>query len=109
MANWIAGHTDRFSAIVSHAGLWALDQMFATTDLPSFWRRHFGDPLAQPGRYLENSPNLHVAAIRTPMLVIHGDKDYRSRSARHCACGPTWRAGPRMPSSSTSRTRTTGS
>ncbi len=77
MANWIAGHTDRFSAIVSHAGLWALDQMFATTDLPSYWRRQFGDPLTQPGRYLENSPNLHVAAIRTPMLVIHGDKDYR--------------------------------
>ena len=77
MANWMAGHTDRFSAIVSHAGLWALDQMFATTDLPSYWRRQFGDPLTQPGRYLENSPNLHVAAIRTPMLVIHGDKDYR--------------------------------
>ena len=77
MANWIAGHTDRFSAIVSHAGLWALDQMFATTDLPSFWRRHFGDPLTQPARYRENSPNLHVASISTPMLVIHGDKDYR--------------------------------
>jgi dipeptidyl aminopeptidase/acylaminoacyl peptidase len=77
MANWIAGHTDRFSAIVSHAGLWALDQMFATTDLPSYWRRHFGDPLEQPGRYLANSPNLHVDAVSTPMLVIHGDKDYR--------------------------------
>ncbi|MGD0687273.1 MAG: prolyl oligopeptidase family serine peptidase [Streptosporangiaceae bacterium] len=77
MANWIAGHTGRFSAIVSHAGLWALDQMFATTDLPSFWRRQFGDPAAQPGRYLANSPNLHLASIRTPMLVIHGDKDYR--------------------------------
>jgi len=24
-----------------------------------------------------NSPHRHVAAIRTPMLVIHGDKDYR--------------------------------
>ena len=26
MANWIAGHTDRFRAIVTHASLWALDQ-----------------------------------------------------------------------------------
>jgi dipeptidyl aminopeptidase/acylaminoacyl peptidase len=77
MANWIAGHTDRFSAIVSHAGLWALDQMFATTDLPSFWRKQFGDPLTQPARYLENSPNLQASQISTPMLVIHGDKDYR--------------------------------
>ena len=33
MANWVAGHTDRFAAIVTHASLWALDQ-FGTTDCP---------------------------------------------------------------------------
>jgi dipeptidyl aminopeptidase/acylaminoacyl peptidase len=77
MANWIAGHTDRFQAIVSHAGLWALDQMFGTTDGPPFWRRHFGDPRSQPERYLASSPHLHADKIVTPMLVIHGDKDYR--------------------------------
>jgi dipeptidyl aminopeptidase/acylaminoacyl peptidase len=77
MANWMAGHTDRFKAIVSHAGLWALDQMFGTTDGPPFWRRHFGDPRSEPGRYLASSPHLHADEIVTPMLVIHGDKDYR--------------------------------
>ena len=77
MANWIAGHTDRFTAIVSHAGLWALDQMLATTDWPAYWRRTFGDPLTQPERYLAGSPHRHAADIRTPMLIIHGDKDYR--------------------------------
>jgi dipeptidyl aminopeptidase/acylaminoacyl peptidase len=77
MANWIAGHTGRFRAIVSHAGLWALDQMFGTTDVPAYWRRHFGDPLTRPERYLANSPHHHLDAITTPMLVIHGDKDYR--------------------------------
>jgi dipeptidyl aminopeptidase/acylaminoacyl peptidase len=77
MANWIAGHTDRFKAIVSHAGLWALDQMFGTTDGPPYWRRHFGDPRSQPERYLASSPHLHVDKIVTPMLLIHGDKDYR--------------------------------
>jgi dipeptidyl aminopeptidase/acylaminoacyl peptidase len=77
MANWIAGHTDRFRAIVSHAGLWALDQMFGTTDLPAYWRRIFGDPATRPERYLANSPNLEMAQIRTPMLVIHGARDYR--------------------------------
>jgi len=77
MANWMAGHTDRFRAIVSHAGLWFLDQMFGTTDLPAYWRRMFGDPATQPERYLTNSPHLHLDQIRTPMLVIHGDKDYR--------------------------------
>ena len=77
MANWIAGHTSRFAAIVSHAGLWDLDQMFGTTDLPSYWRRIFGDPVARPERYLANSPHRHAGQISTPLLVIHGDKDYR--------------------------------
>ena len=77
MANWIAGHTSRFRAIVSHASVWALDQMFGTTDAPAEWRRHFGSPLTQPERYAANSPHLHAASIVTPMLVIHGDKDYR--------------------------------
>jgi len=77
MANWMAGHTDRFKAIVSHAGLWTLDQMFGTTDHPMFWRRQFGDPLTNPEMYEKNSPHRHIARIRTPMLVIHGDKDYR--------------------------------
>jgi dipeptidyl aminopeptidase/acylaminoacyl peptidase len=77
MANWIAGHTDRFDAIVSHAGLWVLDQMFGTTDMPMYWRPQFGDPMTSPQMYERNSPHRHLDAIRTPMLVIHGDKDYR--------------------------------
>jgi dipeptidyl aminopeptidase/acylaminoacyl peptidase len=77
MANWMAGHTDRFKAIVSHAGLWVLDQMFGTTDHPMFWRPQFGDPLTQPEMYEANSPHRHIERIRTPMLVIHGNKDYR--------------------------------
>jgi dipeptidyl aminopeptidase/acylaminoacyl peptidase len=73
MANWIAGHTDRFKAIVSHASLWAMDQMMATTDAPMSFLPEFADPDA----LLANSPHQHVAAITTPMLVIHGDHDYR--------------------------------
>ncbi|MGN6791561.1 MAG: S9 family peptidase [Streptosporangiaceae bacterium] len=77
MANWIAGHTTSFRAIVSHAGLWALDQMFGTTDGPAFWRRIFGHPAMEPERYLASSPHLHADAIATPVLIIHGDRDYR--------------------------------
>ena len=77
MANWIAGHTGRFRAIVAHASPWALDQMFGTTDEPAYWRRIFGDPVTGPGRYTDHSPNRHVGQISTPILVIHGDKDYR--------------------------------
>nr|WP_314145368.1 prolyl oligopeptidase family serine peptidase [uncultured Rhodococcus sp.] len=72
MANWIAGHTDRFDAIVTHASLWALDQFGPTTDAPYYWAREMSPEMA-----VENSPHLFVADIATPMLVIHGDKDYR--------------------------------
>lgn len=77
MANWVATQTDRFRAIVTHASLWHLDQFAGTTDAPSYWMREFGDPLKKQERYLTNSPHLRVTDIRTPMLVIHGDKDYR--------------------------------
>lgn len=77
MANWIATHTDRFDAIVTHAGLWALDQFNATTDLAAHWQAQFGDPATRPERYELNSPQRHAGRLATPMLVIHGDKDYR--------------------------------
>ena len=72
MANWVAGHTDRFRAIVTHASLWALDQFAGTTDSSAYWQRIF-----TPEAMHENSPHRFVQDIRTPMLVIHGDRDYR--------------------------------
>ncbi|WP_018599236.1 prolyl oligopeptidase family serine peptidase [Mycobacterium sp. 155] len=72
MANWIAGQTDRFDAIVTHASLWALDQFGPTTDSAFWWAREMTPEMTQ-----RNSPHRYVGQIHTPMLVIHGDKDYR--------------------------------
>ncbi len=72
MANWVATHTDRFKAIVTHASLWALDQFGPTTDSYHYWRREMS-----PAMVAANSPHLFVEHITTPMLVIHGDHDYR--------------------------------
>ncbi|WP_163800377.1 S9 family peptidase [Mycolicibacterium sediminis] len=72
MANWIAGHTDRFRAIVTHASLWALDQFAHTTDGADWWAREMTGEMTD-----RNSPHRSVGDIRTPMLVVHGDKDYR--------------------------------
>ncbi|UOD81457.1 alpha/beta fold hydrolase [Paenarthrobacter ureafaciens] len=72
MANWVAGKTDRFKAIVTHASLWALDQFGPTTDAAQYWLKEMTAEMA-----MENSPHLNVGNIKTPMLVIHGDKDYR--------------------------------
>jgi dipeptidyl aminopeptidase/acylaminoacyl peptidase len=72
MANWVAGHTDRFAAIVTHASLWALDQVMTTTDGSYYWVRELTED-----RKRANSPHRFADAVTTPMLVIHGDKDYR--------------------------------
>ena len=72
MANWVAGHTDRFKAIVTHASLWSLDEFGGTTDGGNYWDREM-----TPEMTATNSPHLFVSQITTPMLVVHGDKDYR--------------------------------
>ncbi|MEJ2867682.1 S9 family peptidase [Actinomycetospora sp. OC33-EN08] len=77
MANWVAGHTDRFDAIVTHASIWHLDGFVGTTDGSYHWTRQWGDPIADRERYDEHSPHRWASSITTPMLVIHGDKDYR--------------------------------
>lgn len=72
MANWVAGHTDRFRAIVTHASLWALDQFGPTTDAAYYWQREMTEEMA-----LANSPHRFADQITTPVLVVHGDRDYR--------------------------------
>ena len=71
MANWVAGHTgDRFRCIITHASLWDTATMGSTTD-NSGWERPMR---TQNPQY---NPKEHVREIVAPMLVIHGDKDYR--------------------------------
>ncbi|HEX7350474.1 S9 family peptidase [Brachybacterium sp.] len=71
MANWVAGHTgDRFRCIVTHASLWDTATMGSTTD-NSGWER----PMREQNAHF--NPKDSVADIVAPMLVIHGDKDYR--------------------------------
>jgi dipeptidyl aminopeptidase/acylaminoacyl peptidase len=72
MANWIAGHTDRFAAIMTHASLWDLNRAVDTGDLPSWFRKEMSYETADA-----NSPYRFADAITTPMLITHGDKDYR--------------------------------
>lgn len=77
MANWVAGHTDRFKAVVTHASLWELSGFHGTTDDGIGWEQEMGDPYVDDSRYREQSPRAAMADIRTPMLVIHGELDAR--------------------------------
>jgi dipeptidyl aminopeptidase/acylaminoacyl peptidase len=77
MTNWVAGHAaERFGAIVTHAGLYALDQQHKTTDMAMFKNGIFGEPAEHPEWYRANSP--HYGRVGdTPMLIVHGNRDYR--------------------------------
>jgi dipeptidyl aminopeptidase/acylaminoacyl peptidase len=78
MMNWILGHTDRFKAIVSHAGLFDTPAMYGSTDIPWFMEEHFhGVPWTAAEIYEKFSPHKYAANIKTPTLVTHGELDYR--------------------------------
>jgi dipeptidyl aminopeptidase/acylaminoacyl peptidase len=80
MANWLAGHSKRFRCIVTHAALWSMEQFHGTTDIGTWVENEFGDPYVDASSWIRNSPRTSLAAlaaIRTPMLVIHGERDVR--------------------------------
>ena len=78
MINWIAGHTNRFKALVSHAGLFNLHSMYGATEELWFPEWEFGGtPWDKPELYESLSPHKFVKNFATPTLVVHGELDYR--------------------------------
>jgi dipeptidyl aminopeptidase/acylaminoacyl peptidase len=83
MVNWIAGHTDRFRALISHAGVFDLTSKYGTTEELWFPEWEFGGPpWEQPEHYRAHSPSQFVAHFQTPTLVIHGALDFRVPDAQ---------------------------
>jgi dipeptidyl aminopeptidase/acylaminoacyl peptidase len=78
MVNWMLGHTDRFRAFVSHAGVYDLRSMAGETEELWFVNWEFkGMPWENRESYERWSPSVHARDFRTPTLVIHGELDYR--------------------------------
>ena len=81
MVNWIAGHTNRFKALVSHAGPFNLENMYAATEELWFPEWEYGgpfwDPKAMRDQYRVYSPHLFAGKFRTPTLVTNGELDFR--------------------------------
>ena len=81
MVNWIAGHTTRFKALVSHAGPFNLENMATATEELWFPDWEYGgpfwDPKAMASQYRVYSPHLFVKNFKTPTLVTGGELDYR--------------------------------
>jgi dipeptidyl aminopeptidase/acylaminoacyl peptidase len=81
MANWIAGNwPDGFKCLVSHSGVFDQRAMAYETEELWFTEYEFGGPYFDPAaaaNYERWNPVRFVQNFRTPMLVIHGERDYR--------------------------------
>jgi dipeptidyl aminopeptidase/acylaminoacyl peptidase len=78
MVNWILGHTDRFKALVSHAGVYNLESMAGVTEEQWFTDWEFqGTPWDNPEQYEKWSPHRFAKHFKTPTLVVHGELDFR--------------------------------
>ncbi|HEX9233824.1 MAG TPA: S9 family peptidase, partial [Candidatus Acidoferrum sp.] len=80
LVDWIATHTDRFKALVSHAGVYDKVSMYATEEL--WFEEHDlqGTPWSNPESYRKWAPVTYAGALgkyKTPTLVVAGEKDFR--------------------------------
>jgi dipeptidyl aminopeptidase/acylaminoacyl peptidase len=78
MTAWIVSHTDRFTAAVSQRGVYNLLTEYSTSDIPSFVEDELGvSAWQEPMALWEHSPLAHAHKIKTPLLLIHSENDYR--------------------------------
>ncbi len=79
MINWIAGNwPERFRCLVNHDGVFDNRMMYYATEELWFPEWEHGGPYwMNPQGHEAHNPVNHVEAWQTPMLVIHGELDYR--------------------------------
>ena len=80
MTNWIVGHTDRFKAAVTQRSISNNISAFGTSDIGwHFWQFEMGDatPWRDGHRLVERSPLSYVQNVRTPLLILHAENDFR--------------------------------
>jgi len=77
MAAWVLGHTDRFKAIIDHAGVNSSYALYAT-DIPhGFPEVMGGKPWDNVDGLQRENPMFYAKNFKTPTLITHGELDYR--------------------------------
>jgi len=74
MANWLAGRSQQFKAIVVSEGVWSWELDQGISAKPTMWEEELGDPYKNPVAWARNSPKQNLADISTPMLLLHGGR-----------------------------------
>jgi len=86
MASWIEGHTDRFKCIVNHAGVYDLMSQYASDVTQGRAQSMGGEPWEGIEVIDRWNPARFAQGFTTPMLVIHGEKDYRVPVSQGLEC-----------------------
>ena len=79
---WMMGHhEDRFQTMIAHCGVFNLESMYGSTEELFFVNWDLGGPYWDGGQtakdYERFSPHKFVKNWDTPLMVIHGEKDFR--------------------------------
>jgi dipeptidyl aminopeptidase/acylaminoacyl peptidase len=79
MTNWIGTQTARFKCLITHASIATMAQFTGTTDHPGWWYLEMGgeNPYADMERFDRYAPIRYVKNWKSPVLIIHGERDYR--------------------------------
>jgi dipeptidyl aminopeptidase/acylaminoacyl peptidase len=79
MTNWIGTQTERFKCLITHASIATMAQFTGTADHPAWWYLEMGgeNPYADMERFDRYAPIRQVRNWKTPVLIIHGERDYR--------------------------------
>lgn len=79
MTNWIVGHTDRFKAAVTQRSISNWYSFFGSSDIGYYFAEEEvgGVPWDNLQHYVENSPITYAKNVKTPLLIIHSEEDYR--------------------------------
>ncbi|HYR93420.1 MAG TPA: S9 family peptidase [Methylomirabilota bacterium] len=80
MTNWIVGHTERFRAAATQRSISNNISAFGVSDIGwHFWQYEMGDasPWSEPQKLVERSPLYYAPRVKTPLLILHAERDLR--------------------------------
>ena len=86
MAAWICGHTDRFRCIVNHAGVFDTSTQYASDITQGRSHAFGGEPWEGLERVDSTNPVRFSSGFTTPMMVIHGQQDFRVPADQGLEC-----------------------
>lgn len=79
LTNWVIGQTTRFAAAVAQRDIASWSDFWYTADFTLFQQQWFkAPPFEDPEDYKARSPITYINNVKTPLMLILGEADYRT-------------------------------